>query len=54
MAENLKKLSKKRQREINKKQRNFWDVDPRTKVVQNRKGKGSYNRHSKHKKSEEF
>ena len=33
----LKKQSKKSQKEYNNSRRNFWETDPRTKVVPNKK-----------------
>lgn len=47
------KLSKKERKIIDRKKRQTWDLDPRTRVVKNKKGKGSYSRNSKHRNNEE-
>ena len=44
------KLSKKKRREYNNSKRNFWEVDPITKVVKNKK---PYNRKEKYPKNYE-
>jgi hypothetical protein len=53
VSTSYEKLSKKEKKKVDREKRNTWDINPQTKVVGNKKGKGSYSRHPKHRKSEE-